>query len=48
LGFGGEAAKTNQKLLGAASPPRTPPPEADVATALGDGGFAAITTQKLW
>jgi hypothetical protein len=34
VGFGGFAAKTNQKTLGAASPPRTPPPEADVASAL--------------
>jgi hypothetical protein len=34
VGFGGEAAKTNQKNLGAAKPPRTPPPEAEFATAL--------------
>jgi hypothetical protein len=50
VGFGGFAAKTNQKkLLGAAKPPRTPPPEADFASAVyyrmgGFGSFAAKTT----
>jgi hypothetical protein len=32
--FGGFAAKSTKKPLGAASPPRTPPLEADVAAAL--------------
>jgi acetylglutamate kinase len=37
VGLGGFAPKTNQKPLGAAKPPRTPPPEADVATAVLSG-----------